>query len=109
MIKLNANQLKSYNAKFEFFTKPLGPGHYEPKIDITKPKKHGSQWCASKSVRNTQNAKSVPGPGDYNSQHNTIQMTQMKNLMSQEDSFMKDRGAVTFKDLSKKVRVKPDN
>lgn len=25
---LNENQKKPYNAKYEFFTKPLGPGHY---------------------------------------------------------------------------------
>ena len=33
----NANQQKSYNAKYEFFTKPLGPGHYKPLDTITKP------------------------------------------------------------------------
>lgn len=34
----NANQKKSYNQQFEFFTKPLGPGHYEPSVQLTKPK-----------------------------------------------------------------------
>ena len=34
----NANQKKTYNAQYEFFTKPLGPGHYEPSVEITKPK-----------------------------------------------------------------------
>ena len=36
-IKLNKNQQKSYNARYEFFTKPLGPGHYEPLNHATKP------------------------------------------------------------------------
>ena len=35
---LNANQKKTYNKQFEFFTKALGPGHYDPKLELTKPK-----------------------------------------------------------------------
>ena len=41
---LNANQKKPYNAKFEFFTKNLGPGHYEPSVEVTKPKTKGTTW-----------------------------------------------------------------
>ena len=33
----NRNQQKSYNKRFEFFTKPLGPGHYHPTQTQTRP------------------------------------------------------------------------
>ena len=69
--KLNANQKKPYNAKFEFFTKGLGPGHYEPKMDLTKKRNQGTSWCASRSIRqNSEDAKiqkdtANPGPTEY--------------------------------------------
>ena len=68
---LNANQKKPYNAKFEFFTKNLGPGHYEPSVEITKPKSKGTAWCAGQATKDRmedspgRNANN-PGPGDYN-------------------------------------------
>lgn len=34
----------TYNQKFQFFTQPLGPGHYDPKIEITRPHNKGSKW-----------------------------------------------------------------
>ena len=65
----NVNQRKKYNADHEFFTKPLGPGHYDPANDLTKPKKHGPSWGATKT---DQRADAVPkglamqpGPGQY--------------------------------------------
>lgn len=33
----NRRSSLTYNQKFQFFTKPLGPGHYDPKIEITRP------------------------------------------------------------------------
>ena len=65
----NKNQEKSYNKKYEFFTKPLGPGHYDAKVKLTKPQSSGSNWHAmkeqrSKSIGPAHNA-NVPGPGDY--------------------------------------------
>ena len=44
----NLNQKKPYNAKFEFFTKPLGPGHYDPSLAITKRVKQGTSWGATR-------------------------------------------------------------
>ena len=82
------NQRKAYNAKFGFFTKPLGPGHYDPTNDLTKPKKHGPGWAATRSE---QRADSVPrslaaqpGPGQYSNQIETIQMKQIKNVIKAE-------------------------
>ena len=48
---LNNNQKKPYNAKFEFFTKPLGPGHYQPNLESTKPKAKVNAWGSSKVRR----------------------------------------------------------
>ena len=45
----NVNQRKSYNAKFQFFTKPLGPGHYDPTCELTKKKYQGAGWGAERS------------------------------------------------------------
>ena len=45
----NVNQRKPYNAKFKFFTKPLGPGHYDPTCELTKPKHQGAGWGADRS------------------------------------------------------------
>lgn len=65
----NANQRKHYNAKFEFFTKPLGPGHYDPTNELTKPKKHGPGWGNAKAEQRAESVpKSLaahPGPGQY--------------------------------------------
>ena len=64
---LNANMKKSYNQKFEFFTKPLGPGHYEPTLELTKPKSQGPGWGAAKVKQRAEavqtTAKNLPGPG----------------------------------------------
>lgn len=35
----------------------LGPGHYNPKIEVTKPSKSGSNWARSKAVRGTGHVK----------------------------------------------------
>ena len=48
---LNSNQKRSYNLQHNFFTKPLGPGHYEPSLDLTKPKSAGVGWAANKGKR----------------------------------------------------------
>ena len=67
-MKLNANQKKFYNAQHEFFTKSLGPGHYEPSVELTKPKRNGTGWGSTRvkreklgEVRNVNH----PGPGEY--------------------------------------------
>lgn len=51
-VETKKEEKKTFNQKNEFFTKPLGPGHYEPKVDLTKPRKQGTQWCASRTHRN---------------------------------------------------------
>mmetsp|Transcript_23407 Transcript_23407/g.31363 ORF Transcript_23407/g.31363 Transcript_23407/m.31363 type:complete len:126 (-) Transcript_23407:996-1373(-) len=65
----NLNQRKAYNAKFEFFTKPLGPGHYDPASDLTKPKKQGAGWGAARAQARAEpvprNLAAQPGPGQY--------------------------------------------
>lgn len=48
---LNANQKKFYNQQFQFFTKTLGPGHYEPSLELTKPKSQGTGWAANRTNR----------------------------------------------------------
>ena len=64
----NKNQEKSYNKKYEFFTKPLGPGHYDADMRLTKPGSTGSNWAAQKETRSKSigPTSSVPGPGEYN-------------------------------------------
>ena len=58
---------KPYNRAFEFFTKPLGPGHYEPTQELTKPKSQGPGWGAAKEKQRGEQTptatKSFPGPG----------------------------------------------
>ena len=65
----NMNQRKSYNAKFQFFTKPLGPGHYDPTTELTKPKHQGAGWGAERSPPREEpaprNLVGHPGPGQY--------------------------------------------
>lgn len=82
-------QYLTYNEKYEFFTKPLGPGHYNPKIEITKPKpqQKGNIWCKSKVNRSespTLKTKSVPGPGEYNQYQNSIEIRQLENKLENE-------------------------
>ena len=64
------NQKKSYNAKFEFFTKPLGPGHYEPSIELTKKVRQGPSWGSAPRYKS--NVTSPPGPGEYHYFNDTI-------------------------------------
>lgn len=68
-VTLNTNQKKPYNAKYQFFTKPLGPGHYQPSVEPTKPKSKSNTWGASKVARGDAvpgyKAALNPGPGEY--------------------------------------------
>ena len=94
---LNTNQNKSYNKQHEFFTKSLGPGHYEPTNELTKPKTPGAGFGAYKGKRNgldtkQQAGQNPPGPGEYTYQNDTIQMKQIPNLNNTEDQEDKRRG-----------------
>ena len=77
--KLNSNQKKSYNMQHQFFTKTLGPGHYEPSLDLIKPKSAGVGWASIKGKREgvpiaIKPGQGPPGPGEYNFQNDTIHM-----------------------------------
>ena len=51
----------------------------------------------------------LPGPGQYSMQNDTIHMKQIRNVERAEGQFDKDRGAINFKHLSKKVTVMPSD
>lgn len=51
----------------------VGPQHYAPKIDITRPSKGGANFGASKVERSPmEKPKEGPGPGAYNQQQFAI-------------------------------------
>lgn len=45
----NPNIRKPYNAMHSFFTKKLGPGHYDPMCSVTKPQQQASGWSSQLS------------------------------------------------------------
>jgi hypothetical protein len=44
----------------------VGPDHYNPTQELTKPAPRGANWNASKSKRFYKKEPAVPGPGQYN-------------------------------------------
>ena len=115
-LHLNSNQKKSYNKQHQFFTKPLGPGHYEPTLDLTKPKNTSVGWAANKGKREgipnpalKPGQQGPPGPGEYNYKNNTIDHRQIPNLDKKETVEDKRRYQLNFKNLSKKLTVEAGN
>ena len=67
----------------------MGPGCYEPVIDITKPKKKGTNFGDTNApqrpeVKNAGRFE-VPGPGEYTFSNDTITMKQMHNVIKREE------------------------
>lgn len=65
----------------------IGPGHYNPKIEVTKPQKMGNFWSKSKSSRSPSPLGHnflVPGPGQYYQNQDTIEVRQLENKMKNE-------------------------
>ena len=107
----------SYSTRYAFFTKPLGPGHYDPSVELTKPKSHGKSWGTSPRNKSQEARQqpitkggalvTTPGPGEYHFHNDTIQMKQIPNLERREEKCLRDREAANFQYLSSKVIVKP--
>lgn len=69
----------------------VGPGQYEPKIEVSRKQAPKYSWGISKTIRDETTSPTLnkqilenPGPGKYNQQQHSIGMKMMKGMLHQE-------------------------
>ena len=69
----------------------VGPGQYEPKIEVSRKQAPAYSWGISKTIRDETTSPTLnkqilenPGPGKYNQQQHSIGMKMMKGMLHQE-------------------------